>query len=165
MPIEFDVTLESKDMYRFNMYQIYSGFHGIFSIVIAIAIFVVAGLTYGGVTLTYTVLYVLFGLLFLFYMPVTLWIRSKHSLAASEVLKNTLHYALDEEGVHVSQGEENALLPWNQIYKMIATKHNVLIYSSRTVAYVIPRDKMGDRYQEVAELAKSKLEKYRIKMK
>lgn len=165
MRIEFDVTLESKDMYRFNMYQMYTGFHGIFSIVIGLALFAAAIGTYGKVTVSYTALYVIFGILFLIYMPVTLWMRSKHSLASSAVLKNTLHYALDEEGVHVSQGEESALLPWNQIYKMISTKSNVLIYSSRTVAYVIPRAQLGDKYEEVAALAKNKLEKYRVKMK
>lgn len=165
MPIEFDITLESKDMYRFNMYQMYTSFHGIFSIVIAIALFAAAIGTYGSVTLSYTALYAIFGVLFLIYMPVTLWMRSKHSLAASEVLRATLHYALDEEGIHVSQGEESALLPWKQIYKMISTKSNVLIYTSRTVAYVIPRSQMGDKYPEVADLAKSKLEKYRVKMK
>ena len=36
MPIEFDIKLQPKDMYRFKMYQTYSGFHGIMSIVIAI---------------------------------------------------------------------------------------------------------------------------------
>ncbi len=165
MPIEFDITLEPKDMYRFNMYQMYTGFHGIFSIVIGVALFAAAIGTYGKVTVSYTALYVIFGILFLVYMPVTLWMRSKHSIAASPVLAHALHYTLDEEGVHVSQGEENALLPWKQIYKMISTKSNVLIYSSRTVAYVIPRAQLGDSYGEVAELAQRKLEKYRVKMK
>ena len=61
----------------------------------------------------------------------------------SEVLRGTLHYEVDEEGLHVSQKEESALLPWKQIYKMVATKHNVLVYSSRINAYVIPRAQLG----------------------
>lgn len=165
MPVEFDVKLESKDMYRFNMYQVYSGFHGIFSIVIAIAIFVIAGVTYGDLELSYTVLYFCFGILFLLYMPVTLWMRSKHSLATSAVLSNVLHYAFEEDGIHVSQGEESAVLPWEQIYKMISTKSNVLIYSNRTNAYVIPRKQLGDSYTKVAEIANQKLQKYRVNMK
>lgn len=165
MPIEFDITLESKDMYRFNMYQMYTSFQGIFSIILSVVLFATAIGTYGDVTLNYTLLYAVFGSLFLVYLPATLWIRSKHSLAASKILSSTLHYALDEEGIHVSLGEENALLPWKQIYKMISTKNNVLIYTSRTVAYVIPKSQIAEKYQEIAELAKKKLEKYRIKMK
>ena len=49
MPIEFDIKLQPKDMYRFNMYQTYSGFHGIMSIVIAIFVFIAAVLTRGKV--------------------------------------------------------------------------------------------------------------------
>ena len=166
MPIEFDITLTPKDMYRFNMYQTYSGFHGGFSVIVSILIFVVAGTTYGDIESTYTILYVVFGVIFLVYPPVSLNLRSKHALAVSEVLRNTLHYAVDENGFAVSQGEASAELPWTQIYKMVATKSNVLVYSNRTNAYVIPREQLGETtYTELAEIANSKLEKYRVKMK
>lgn len=165
MPVEFDITLTSKDMYRFNMYQAYSGFHGWFSIIISIVIFVVAGMTYGDLELTYTLLYIAFGVVFLFYMPVTLFLRSKSSLAASKVLTRPLHYTVGAEGFSVSQGEENAVLPWEQIYKMVATKSNVLVYSNRTNAYIIPREQLGSRYDALSDLAKDKLPKYRRKMK
>lgn len=102
--MQFDIKLKSQDMYRFNMYQTYTGFHGWFSIIVSIIIFIVAGLTYGGLDITYTVLYIAFGIIFLLYMPVTLWLRSKSALAASEVLRGTLHYLVDENGFTVSQG-------------------------------------------------------------
>ena len=154
-----------KDMYRFNMYQTYTGFHGWFSIFISIVIFVVAGLTCGGIETSYTVLYVIFGIVFLFYMPVTLYLRSGHAIAASKVLQGTLHYHVDEKGITVSQGEESALLTWKQIYKMVATKHNVLVYSNRTNAYVIPREQLGDAYGALAQLALAQLPDYRVRMK
>lgn len=165
MPVEFDITLTSKDMYRFNMYQAYSGFHGWFSIIISIVIFVVAVMTYGDLELTYTLLYIAFGVVFLFYMPITLFLRSKSSLAASKVLTRPLHYTVGADGFLVSQGEENAVLPWEQIYKMVATKSNVLVYSNRTNAYIIPREQLGSRYDALSDLAKDKLPKYRRKMK
>ncbi len=164
MPIEFEITLTPKDMYRFNMHQTYSGFQGWFSIMISIAIFVVARLTYGDLELTYTILYIVFGIIFLVYTPVSLFLRSRHSLAASEVLKKPLHYAVAEEGFTVSQGEETAQLLWDQIYKMVATKSNVLVYSNRINAYIIPREQLGGKYFALKELAEKKLPKYRIKM-
>lgn len=97
MPVEFDITLTSDDMYRFNMYQTYSGFHGIFSIVIAILIFVMAAVTFGQAELMYTVIYVIFGIVFLFYSPVTLYLHAKRNIARSEVLSKSLHYHVDEE--------------------------------------------------------------------
>lgn len=165
MPIKFDITLTSKDMYRFNMYQTYSGFHGWFSVVISIVAFVLAVRSYGKVEPMYTVLYIAFGILFLVYIPISLYLRSKHSLAASKVLSSTLHYAVGEEGFVVSQGEEKAKLPWTQIYKLVATKNNVLVYSNRINAYVIPREQLGDSYGALAELATEKLEKFRLKLR
>ncbi len=162
--MQFDIKLRSQDMYRFNMYQTYTGFHGWFSIIVSIIIFVVAGLTYGGLDITYTVLYIAFGIIFLLYMPVTLWLRSKSALAASEVLRGTLHYLVDENGFTVSQGEESANLPWDQIYKMVATKSNVLVYSTRINAYIIPREQLGEQYKELAKIANEKLPKHRAKM-
>ena len=111
MPLKFDITLTAEDMYRFNMYQTYSGFHGWFSIAFSILIFVVAGVTCGKIEAAYTALYIVFGIVFLVYPPVSLYLRSKRTLAMSEVLRGTLHYEVDEEGLHVSQKEESALLP------------------------------------------------------
>lgn len=165
MPIEFDIKLTSKDMYRFNLYQTYTGFQGWFSIVFSIVILALSVITYGDVTLTNTGMYVGFGLIFLMYMPVSLWIRSKHSLTASEVLRNTLHYQIGEKGFMVSQGEASAELPWEQIYRMVGTKSNVLVYSSRINAYVIPREQLAEKYADVAKIANEKLPKYRVKMK
>lgn len=165
MPLKFDITLTAEDMYRFNMYQTYSGFHGWFSIAFSILIFVVAGVTRGKIEAAYTALYIVFGIVFLVYPPVSLYLRSKRTLAMSEVLRGTLHYEVDEEGLHVSRKEESALLPWEQVYKMVATKHNVLVYSSRINAYVIPRAQLGESYAALQTQAAAHLPAYRLKMK
>ena len=165
MPLKFDITLTAEDMYRFNMYQTYSGFHGWFSIAFSILIFVVAGVTRGKIEAAYTAVDSVFGIVFLVYPPVSLYLRSKRTLAMSEVLRGTLHYEVDEEGLHVSQKEESALLPWEQIYKMVATKHTVLVYSSRINAYVIPRAQLGESYAALQTQAAAHLPAYRLKMK
>ncbi|MDD6056737.1 MAG: YcxB family protein [Clostridiales bacterium] len=165
MPIEFDITLTAKDMYRFNMYQTYTSFQGWLSVAISIFILVVAGKTAGEVEVTRTILYAVLGVIFLFYPPIHLLLRSKHAVASTESLGKPLHYAVDAAGIRVSREEATAELPWNQIYKMMATKSNVLIYSSRIHAYVIPREQLGEKYPALARIARENLEKYRIKMK
>lgn len=165
MKVEFDVTLEQKDMYRFSMYHAYSGVHGIASIIIAVLIFLVSINTYGHIEFSYTMLYVIFGIVFLFYMPVNLYLRAKKQLLSSEVFKSALHYEVNEEGIKTSQNDASALLPWNQIYKIVSTKHNVLVYSNRVNAYVIPRNQIGTEYQTLKEIAGGHLENYRFKMK
>ena len=80
-------------------------------------------------------------------------------------LKNSLHYCVDGEGISVTQGDADAKLMWDQVYKMVSTKNNVLVYSNRVNAYVIPRQQLGEKYCELAEIAKEKLPKYRVKLK
>lgn len=165
MTTEFDVTITSKDMYRFNMYHAYHGFQGIFATVIGILVLIVAGATFGKIEAMYTFLYFIFGFIFLLYVPFSLYMRSKQQILSSEVLRQALHYRVDEEGVHVSQNGQTADLLWNQIYKVVSTKSNLLIYSSRVNAYVIPRNAISKEYEIVAQLAGNHLEKYRLKLK
>ena len=44
MEVSFDVQLQPKDLFRFNMYQTYTGMQGILSIVLGILGFVMAGM-------------------------------------------------------------------------------------------------------------------------
>lgn len=165
MPIEFDIKITERDMYRFNMHHAYTGFQGIFATIVGIAVLIVAFVTAGDVETLYTVLYVVLGIVFLVYTPFSLWLRSKRQFLVSPVLKETLHYSLDDAGIHVSVGGETADLEWKMVYKMISTRSNLLIYSTRVHAYVIPLSQLGDQYGAVKELAERKLEKYRLKMK
>lgn len=165
MPVEFDIKITDKDMYRFNMYHAYTGFQGIFATAIGIAVLVVSAVTFGKVEITYSLLYLLFGLIFLVYVPISLKMRSKRQILVSPVLKGTLHYRVDEGGIHVSVGEETADLEWEMVYKIVSTKSNLLIYSSRVNAYVIPRNQISGQYANIRELAGKKLEPYRMRMK
>lgn len=164
MTVEFDVKLEPKDLYRFNLYQTYTGSQGIISILIIILAGVMTGVSFADGSYNYAFLYAVFFVIFLGYIPVTLWTRAKLSLKTNAVLAGMLHYEISEEAIRVTQGEESGELPWDQIYKMIATKHNVLIYSGRKNAYIIPRTQLGTKYEALSKIANSRLEKFRVKM-
>lgn len=165
MKVEFDVKISGKDMYRFNMHHAYTGSQGIISILIAVLCFVMAVIANDKMDITYVLLYAGFGVLFLVYIPIGLYLRSKRQIMNSEVLKHTLHYVIDDAGIHTSQQEETADLPWEAVYKVISTGHNVLIYSSRANAFIIPKDQIGQEFAAIQEIAAAHLPKYRLKMK
>lgn len=165
MRAEFDITLHSSDLYRFSMYHAYAGGQGIVSTVVAAICFIASILTYGSVEKTYTVLYAGFGVLFLFYIPCSLYLRSKRQLLLSKPLQEALHYVVDDIGIHTSQGDAFADLPWDGLYKAVSTKRSVFLYSSRVNAYIIPRDQLGEAYGTVKSLAAAHLPNYRLKMK
>ena len=155
-------------MFLFNMYQTYTSFSGWFSILFGVALFGFAGYTcyaYGEAGYANAILYVVAGVFLLVYMPFTLWMRAGRSIKASPVLSGVLHYHVDADGFTVTQGEASGVLAWKQIYKMVATKSNVLVYSNRINAYVIPKAQLGENYVPLAKLATEKLPKFRVRMK
>ncbi len=165
MKVIFDVKLNPKDLYRFNMHQAYTGIQGWVSIILGILAFVMAGVTFGEKSFEYTFLYVVVGLLFWFYMPVSFWFRAKLTLKTNEVLANELHYEVSGEQIHVTQGEEEGELPWDAVYKLVSDKHQVLIYTTRINAYIIPMEQIGKQYADFKKIAEKKLEKFRLKLK
>lgn len=165
MTVEFDVKLEPKDLYRFNLYQTYTGSQGIISILIIILAGIMTTVSYKDGNYSYAVMYGIFFVIFIGYIPVTLWTKAKLTLKSNKVLADTLHYEVSEDGIRVTQGEESGELPWKQIYKMISTRNHVLIYSGRKNAYIIPISQLDGQYDRLAELANDRLEKFRVKMK
>ncbi len=164
MSAEFEVTITDKDMFHFNIYHAYHGFQGIIATVVGVWVLIMAGLTFGKIEALYTVLYLVLGIVCLVYVPGNLYLRSKRQLSSYQTLKNALRYKVDDAGIHVSQGEQSADLEWKQIYKMVSNKNQLLIYSSRVNAYIIPKEAIGEQYQTIVGLAINHLEGFRLKL-
>ncbi len=167
MSIKFNVKLNCEDMYRFNLYHAYTSMQGILSILLSIAIVALLFFTGKYEVFITSAPYVALFLVFVFYIPITLWIRSKRQVRHSEVLQGVLHYELTEEGITVSSdvGDEKATLPWQYVYKAVTTKHNFLIYSNRVNAYVIPKAQVLEQLPEVFEAFEKHCEDYRLRIK
>lgn len=165
MEVSFDVKLTPKDLFRFNLYQTYTTSQGPVSIILAVLVFVMAGVSFRDGSVSYGVLYLVVGIAFAVYIPVTLWSRAKQTIKKNAVLSGTLHYHISEAGIEVSQDGDSGVLEWKQIYKMVSTQKSVLVYSNRVNAYIIPREQLGDKYDTLAQLANKMLEKHRVKMK
>ena len=107
MPIKFDIKLTSEDMYRFNMYHAYTSMQGILSLILGI--FVIAVIAFSGDFHDFVSAapYLLIAVIFFLYIPITLRLRSKRQIRMSPVLKDTLHFEMNDEGITVrSVGEE-----------------------------------------------------------
>lgn len=165
MTVAFDIKPQAKDLYRFNMHKTYTGLYGWVSIILAVLAFIMAAVTIGQTEVLYTILYLACGVLFLCYLPIALWRSANHVIKTNEVLSGTVHYELSEDGIRLTQGEENGELMWSEVYKLTADAKLVLIYVNRQNAYIIPREQIGDKYAELKELATKQLEKYRVKFK
>ena len=163
--IELDITMTFEDMYRFNLYHVYHNSQGILSIVIAVLLVLVSVLSWGDVNVAYNVLYLLASVLIVLYIPFSLRGKVKKQMKNSEVYRQPIHYTIDESGITTCFGEQSVTMPWKQLYKIVSTKHMVLLYGGRIRANVIPRDQLADQYEALYELAKAQVDSYRFKMK
>ena len=99
------------------------------------------------------------------YVPLNLRSRVKKQMKNTEVYKEPIHYTFDENGITTSFADQSVTMPWKQLYKIVSTKHLVLLYGGRIRANVIPRDQLGEAYGALYELARSQMDSYRFKMK
>ena len=166
MKVVLDIKLDAKDLFRFNMQQAYRGMQGILSIFLPILVFVYAVTSFGEVSIGSTLLYVGLGIVFLVYVPISLWLRVNKTVKdENNALSKTLHYEFEEEVIRVSVEEESVEFKWENIYQMKTSGPLLLVYTNRINAYVLPLSQVGENYEELSKLAHAKLEKYRIKMK
>lgn len=165
MKTEFDIQLHTIDMYRYNLYHTYTTASGYLAILISFIAFAAAVRKWGEVSLSQSVMYVALGVILLVYTPFTLYLRSKQQVQGSSVLKNVLHYTIDDTGITTSQGEMSSTLLWKQVYRVVATKHNILVCINPRNAFIIPREQVLQEYDAIRKIAQEHLEKYRFKMK
>lgn len=168
--VNLDVLLEEKDMFDFNFYHTYHSKNGWFAIIFGVAAVVAAIVTYGSVTRAYTTIYVLIGFMMLIYEPYAIYANSKRQMKLSEVLQNTLHYAINSEGVMVTTdvevegGENSVLLPWKQVYKVVHTKKDLFIFSNRTNAYIIPNRYTDENWKVLEKIIVRNVDDFRRKL-
>jgi len=165
MKTEFDIQLHTIDMYRYNLYHTYTTASGYLAILASFIAFAAAVRRWGDVSLSQSVMYVALGAVLLVYTPLALYLRSKQQVQGSPVLNNVLHYTIDDTGITTSQGEMSSTLLWEQVYRVVATKHNILVCINPRNAFIIPREQVLQEYDTIRNIAQQHLEKYRFKMK
>ncbi len=167
MDLQFDIKLNSDDMYRFNMYHAYTSFQGWGSLLLGLLVVGIIAFSGDFHDLATAGPYLLIAAIFLLYVPISLKTRSKRQILTSDVLKNVLHFSFGDDGITVTSdaNDEEALLPWDCIYKVVQTKHNLLIYSNRVNAYIIPLSQVADRLPQILDCIKNNCEAYRLHIK
>lgn len=166
MKVTLDIKLDAKDLFRFNMMQAYRGMQGSLSIILPILIFAYAVTSYGSVSIGSTLVYIGLGIMFLVYVPVSLWLRVNKTVKdENNALSKSIHYEFEEESIRVSVGEESVEFKWENIFQMKTSGNLLLLYTNRINAYIFPLEQVGNQYESLSKLAYSKLEKYRIRMK
>lgn len=140
--VEFSVKIQAKDLYDFMLKHHYSTAGGILGSGMG-AVCILVGYN------RREWLFVILGLIVLFYLPVSLYMKSKQQALLNPVFKTPLQYSMTEEGITVSQGETSQLVAWDMIDRAISTQRSIILYTSRINAMIFPKDQLGDQRVQV----------------
>ncbi|MFI3238368.1 MAG: YcxB family protein [Lachnospiraceae bacterium] len=156
--LEFDIKISSADLFNYMMRHIYCGMQGILSTVLGVfALYIFAT--------TNQVIYLIAGVVIILYLPWSLFLKSKQQVLHNPTFKNSIHYTFDGEGLTVRQGESLEFQAWEHMYKLVATRRSVILYTNPIHASIFPRKQLGDQQEAVISYLKEVIQSNRIKMR
>lgn len=151
MKSEFRIQMTTGAMYRFLLYHTYHKFSGFFSIVLGLVLigFFVSP---SGRSTQNSLVYLVFGILFLLYEPWTLYTKAAQQTKLNPVFKKPLTYIVTEAGIRVVQEDAANELAWENVYKVRETAQSILIYTNKKNAFIWIKKQMGEEETAVREL-------------
>lgn len=158
MEIEFDIQLTSADLYDYMLHHTYTSASGLIGS-IAGALMVVAYFAGAGI------LCLIAGLAVLFYLPVTLFLKSKQQFLANPSFKKPLHFKMTEEGLEVSQEGETQRQKWEDMYRAISTVKSIILYTSPVNASIFPKRELQDKTAFVIEMISTHMSARKVKIR
>jgi len=155
-PIEIEVKLTAKDLWKFSMYHSYRGLQGLFNIIFSVAAVFLLITTWSSNSVSYRVLLIVCALLFTVWQPGILYLKALKQ-AKNPAIQNAMTLTFDENGIMVSQGEESLEIKWENIGKVDRMKDMMIVYMDRVHAYLLPDSVTGEKKTAIRGLIKEKL--------
>ncbi len=112
-----------------------------------------------------SILYLIFGVVVLAYLPWTLFIRSKKQYLANPAFKEPLHYTFNEEGMTVSQKDTSEQIAWENLYKAVSTPKSIVIYTSPVNASIFPKKDLGEHKAALIEVISIHMPPKKVKIR
>ena len=88
-------------------------------------------------------IYLIAGVVLIAYLPGALFLRAVRQVQNTPAFKKPLHYKMTEEGISVSQGENEENQSWDSCVKAVSTGRSIILYTSRTAASIFPKEIWG----------------------
>ena len=101
------------------------------------------------------------GCLFTIVQPVMLYQKAWKQKKQNEAINAVLHYCISEDGIIVSQGQQEAKVHWYEIRKTVKTKSALYLYMSQVRAFIFPKEQLADCYDEVCALVEERRAVYK----
>lgn len=159
--IEFDVKLTGKELYAFSMRHTYAGISGIFGLLISLGSWIICALKFSTLDTAARIALIIIGCLFTIVQPVMLYSKARAQIRQNKNINASLHYCLTEEGIFVSQGEQEVFVKWYEIRRKVIASKAVYLYMSPVRAFIFPEEQCGEQYPEICRVITQQMEKYK----
>ena len=146
--MQFESKMTAKTLYAFQLRQAYTGISGWLGVVIG-AMMIALYFTNGNKWALPA------GIVVLVYSPLSLFIKSQQQMLLNPAFKKAVIFTIDDEGLTVAQGEQTITVPWDQLYRVVFGRKNIIFHTSRINAWIIPRADLGGRDDELEAIVKS----------
>lgn len=131
-------------MFYFFMRHNYACFSGIFSLFISIGAALLFIIRFQQYDITAKCLLAIVALLFTVIQPLQLLLKAANQIKRTPMFHEPIHYTFREDGLELSQHDQNGMIPWDQIMKIIDTGTYLIIYITRMRAYIFPKNQMKE---------------------
>lgn len=159
--IRFQVDLSVSELYVFSMRHTYCSASGVFGLLLSFGSLAACALRYESLDGTTKLALIIIGLLFTVVQPIMLYGKAFMQRLRNQDINAPLQYCVSEEGITVSQGEQQVQVPWYDVRKMVQNRNAVYLYMSPVRAFIFPRKQCGKHYEEMISLIRTMLEKYK----
>lgn len=157
MRYEFDFQMDEKTLSDFYFGHNMRGISGFLWPMIGVFAIILALISGENTSILYRLVYFLFGLVFIFYIPWDLKRKAKKQLKTNPYYAQPIHYVLDEEGVTTTQGEKEATVAWSNFTKIKITRKSIFLYMRNQNACVFSLDVFGKDWDKAYDWIKSKV--------
>lgn len=163
--IAFSVQMTPAEIFRFTLYHSYHKLSGVIGILLSLAAIIILICRFGELNDQDRTILVIVAIWFTVLEPLTLLSRAKSQVKRNKTYQAPLDYKLGENGITVSQNDVQQTLTWDNLMKIVETKNQFLVYSSRIHAFIFPKKSIGEDCDAVKALLLDYAKTYNIPVK
>ncbi len=155
---EVDVQIDASALYDYFLRHIYNSFSGMLGTFVGIVMVMLY------IMKDANVLYLIFGIVVILYLPVSLYLTAR-TQAMQASFQTPLHYAFYENGVEVSQGETKQMQAWENMFKAVSTSKSIILYTGKNAASIFPRRDLGEDAYALIQVISTHMDPKKVKIK
>lgn len=162
--VTFEVTINSSDMFDYNVYHNYRHFQGIMSLLLGVVMLVVCIMSAcARANISYVLITGFLGLFFTIITPLRIYLKSVQQVKTTPSFQKPIRYTISETELVIEQDEARAAIPAEEIIKAVDTGKSIVLYISSLRAYILPKREIGEKLPQVIEIIKnSKIRKVKL---